>query len=161
MPPRSGRRTTITEDKFYEALSQTDPNLPGELRSFMDQLDTLNVESDFGQSSLVLRWRAGGDAKWNFGTVHTWGKVWTDMIDYQAKQLGRPDLSQRYHERLCAIVPGATIKKYKTTQQVVKSNGSLLEVGDLLGDTGRRQAWFAAIEEFINAVNETRTRAES
>jgi hypothetical protein len=56
-------------------------------------------------------------------------------------------------------VPGATIKKSKTTQQVVKSNGSLLEANDLLAATAR-QAWFAAIEEFINAVNETRARAE-
>jgi hypothetical protein len=159
--PRSGRRTTITEDKFYEALAQVDPNLPEQLRSFMDELEALNIESDFGQSSLVLRWRAGGDAKWNFGTINTSGLLGTDMIDYQAKQFGRPDLSQTYHERLCAIVPGTTIKRSKTTQQVVKANGSLLRASDLLGDEARRRAWFDAIEEFVNVVNKTQAGLEA
>lgn len=58
---------------------QIDPNLPERLRSFMADLEALDVESDFGQSSLVLRWRTGGDVKWNFGTIHTTGKLWTDI----------------------------------------------------------------------------------
>src|SRR6266567_249441 len=155
-PPRPGRRTTITEDKFYESLSRIDAALPGQLRSFMDELETLGIESDFGQSSLVIRWRAGGDAKWNFGTVNASGKLWTDMISGQAKQFGRPDLGERYHTRLCAIVPGATIKKSKVTQQVVKSSGSLLDVQELLNPVERRQAWFAAIEEFIKEITDSK-----
>jgi hypothetical protein len=148
-----GRRTTITEDKFYEALAMANPLLPASLRSFMKELDDeLHVETDFGQSSLVLRWRAGGDAKWNLGSVTTVGKLWTDMVDWQAKQIGRPDLSQRYHERLCSIVPGGRIKKYKSSQQVVTPDG-LPDVYDLLRDIDKRRKWSAAIEEFIDDVN--------
>ena len=158
--PRSGRRTTITEDKFYEALGQIDPNLPERLRSFMADLEALDVESDFGQSSLVLRWRTGGDVKWNFGTIHTTGKLWTDMIGGQAKQFGRPDLGQRYLERLCAIVPGLTIKASKS-QYVVKSNGSWPEINDFLATPERRRSWFSAIDEFIRAATEAKMGADS
>jgi hypothetical protein len=154
--PRSGRRTTITEDKFYEALARVDPEVPERLRSFMAELESLNVESDFGQSSLVLRWRAGGDAKWNFGTINTAGKLWTDMLGIQAKQFGRPDLGQAYLERLSAIVPGLRIKQSKVDQPgyLVKPNGSIPEISGFMATPERMGAWRSAIGEFIEAVSE-------
>jgi hypothetical protein len=161
--PRSGRRTTITEDKFYEAIASVDPKVPERLRSFMAELESLNVESDFGQSSLVLRWRAGGDAKWNFGTINTAGKLWTDMIGGQAKQFGRPDLGQAYVERLSAIVPGLRIKTSKADQPgyLVKANGSLPEVPDLLATPERRVMWRSAIEQFIRSATEANAGGEN
>ncbi len=154
--PRSGRRTTITEDKFYEALAAVDSDLPERLRSFLTALEPLNVESDFGQSSQVLRWRAGGDAKWNFGTINTAGKLWTDMLGGQSKQFGRPDLGQVYLEHLSAIVPGLKIKSTKADQPgyLVKQNGTLPEVVEFLAKPERREMWRSAIEQFIRSVTE-------
>jgi len=146
-----GRRTTISEEKFYEALTQSDPELPAALRRFIERVSDLGIETDFGQSSLVLRWRAIGYDKWNFGSVHTSGRLYTDMIDYQARQFGRPELSHRYQETLCALIPGARIKKSKTTQSVAKASG-LIEVQDLLENEKRQLGWIAAIEEFMDAV---------
>jgi len=62
---------------------------------------------------------------------------------------------------LCAIVPGATIKKSKVTQQVVNSSGSLLDVQELLNPLERRQAWFAAIEEFIKEITDSKLGSDA
>src|SRR5580704_3318231 len=150
--PRTGRRTTITEEKFYEALGDVDSELSKELQRFMEELEALNIEKDFGQSSTVLRWRAGGDAKWNFGYIDTSGKLHTEMIDYQANQIGRSDLSRRYLQHLCSIVPGAIIKKSGTTQAVAKQTG-LIGVRELIATYEKRRAWMDAIEEFMRAVS--------
>jgi hypothetical protein len=147
------RPTTISEEKFYEALTQSDPNLPAAVRSFFERVSDLGIETDFGQAAIVLRWRAIGNPNWNLGFIDTLGRLHTDIIDIQAQRFGHPELSHDYQESLRTLIPGARIHEGRAGQWVVKASG-LIEAQDLLANEEGQRGWIAAIEKFMDAVNE-------
>jgi len=155
-PPGGPRSRTISEEKFYEDLTRTDPKLPAAVQSFFDRVvSDLGIEIDFGQASIVLRWRAV-DVFWNLGFIDTSGELHTEALDIQAKRVGHRKLSDRYQEHLCALIPGAQITK-GPVHRVVKASGQRIEAWDLLADDTRRDGWIAAIVEFMEDVNATDT----
>jgi hypothetical protein len=143
---------TISEEKFYEELTRSDPKLPAAVQSFFEKVvSDLGIEKDFGQASIVLRWRAAGKF-WNLGFIDTSGELHTEALDTQAKGVGHRELSDRYQERLCALIPGAQITR-GLVHRVVKASGQRIEALDLLADDTRRDGWIAAIVAFMEEVN--------
>ena len=82
------KRTTISEEKFYEELGRTYPAAVPRLKEFTAQLKPLGVVTEFGKGSLILRWRPDENRAWNLGSVTIAGKVWTEFLNAQADAVG-------------------------------------------------------------------------
>lgn len=144
------KRTTITEERFYEQLEEACPGVGPRLKKFAARLQDLDVHVEFGTGSLILRWRPNEDVAWNLGSVTTAGKVWTEFLNAQADRAGVLDLSHCYQEHVAASVPGASVKRGATplSWYVVK-NGTYVTAQDLLNHD---EAWLQAIQTFISDV---------
>jgi hypothetical protein len=104
--PAVGQRKTLSEEEFYEKITKRDPELPSRLRSFLDRLEPLGVTPDF-QKTLILRWRAPDGTALNVGYIHTNGEVWTDAVNWNARELGILDITQDYVQELADATHGA------------------------------------------------------
>jgi hypothetical protein len=81
--------------------------------------------------------------------------LWLDQVrrDPELTPLAcHRELSDRYQERLCALIPGAQITR-GLVHRVVKASGQRIEALDLLADDTRRDGWIAAIVAFMEEVN--------
>jgi hypothetical protein len=146
--PRT-RRTTLSDEVFYERLAELDPNLPDRLRSFVTRLEPLGVVGQM-KASLNLRWSATDESEFNLGYVMTNGETWTDAVNWTARQLGLLELSHEYVQRLAEAIGGDT-RRHRTGNWWVVKNGKASKIGDLLA---HEQEWYDAIESFTTRVNE-------
>jgi hypothetical protein len=151
--PKRSRRTTISEEKFFEELGADDPGLPERLRAFLDELEPLGIQPEHGQTSLILRWQPDELHKFNLGTIETNGEVLTRPVNWVADYIGRLDISHRYLERLADLV-GGVVKRTPKRQgwSSTTRSGEPVRLADLLD---RSDGWRAAIEEFIDAATDT------
>jgi hypothetical protein len=149
--PKAARRTTISEEKFFEELGVDDPELPDRLKEFLAAVDPLDIRREFGQSSLILRWQPDETHRFNLGYIYTDGRVWTDATNWVAERIGRLDLSHRYIERVADMVEGAFVRHgSKPTQwHAAMKSGGPVRLPDLLK---KQEQWRAAMEEFIDAA---------
>jgi len=146
-----GKATTITEEKFYEDLARNYPAVTPRLKEFTVKLESLGVATEFGKSSMILRWRPDEKRAWNLGSIVTAGKVWTDMLNWQADSVGLLELSHAYLKRIADAVPGALVKEFaKPTSWYVAKGGTYVTIDELLAHA---DAWFAAIQEFTAAAS--------
>jgi hypothetical protein len=144
------RRTTISEEKFFEELSSSDAQLPERLRAFLDEIEQLGIQPVYGQSSLILRWQPDETHKFNLGNVNTKGEVWTNF-NWRPESIGRLDLSHRYLERLADLVVGGFVDRTRKPANwyAAAKGGGPVRLSDLLD---KPSEWRAAIEEFIEAA---------
>ena len=156
---RPGKRTTISEEQFYEALTaSTNPTVANELRQFTDKLSEIGVVPAFGSSSLNLRWLPESTQKMNFGSIRKTGTVDTDPANWVPGQIGRPDVGEKYQEALAAIVGGIVQKTKNGTGffiRVVRADGAVVSLGELLKN---KDQWFDLIvrtqDQLIKAVRD-------
>lgn len=149
----SGRRTTITQERFFERLEKEFPGVSQNLNAFIDQIAGCNVSAEFGSDSMILRWTPENGRNWNLGTISKHAAVWMDYLGQQANSAGLLDLHKQYIQSLAALVPGASIKKTpKETAWYIAQDGKYITVDALVGDQSRRDGWARAITEFQSAV---------
>lgn len=145
-----GKRTTISEEQFYERLAETDPELPVRLRAFLKRAESLGVFTETGQSSLLLRWRPNDSTKWSLGYIDTKGAYWTANVNWPAEPAGLLNLSQQCLSDLAAIIDGGFVKKFpKPNDWYVATAKGVIGIDDVLK---REQQWRAAVERFMAAV---------
>ena len=65
----SGRRTTITQERYFEQLERNAPGASQSLKRFIDRLAAYNVHPEFGTDCMILRWRPDGTRSWKLGTI--------------------------------------------------------------------------------------------
>lgn len=146
------KRTTISEEKFYEELAANFPTVVPRLKAFTARLEAIGVAIDFGKSSMILRWRADDQRAWNLGTITTYGPVWTELLNGSADAVGRLDLSYAYLDRLAALVPGAHVRQTpKPTGWYVAKGKASITIDELLA---HEDGWLAAIQEFMAAATD-------
>ena len=136
----AGRRTTLSETQFYEALDEIDPALSRDLSAFMETVSELDITPVFGSSSLNLRWFPDGQLKMNFGSIQTTGHVQTSVSNWTLRQIGREDLAHRYQTNLAGIIPGAQVSPSWT----VLKEGKAVPLRDLLDV---QEQWMEVIKE--------------
>jgi len=147
----SAKKTTISEEKFYEELEAGRPGIGSRLRNFVGRLEALSVYVDYGTRSMILRWRPDDEKVWNLASITTTGKVWTEILNAQADQVGLLDLSHKYLEQIAASIPGAFVKQGpKPTSWYVAKAGTYVLIEDLLEFEG---GWYQAIRDFAAAAS--------
>jgi hypothetical protein len=143
------KRTTITEEKLYEALAANYPASVPRMKAFTERLEAIGIAIEFGQGSMILRWQPG-EKRWNFGSITTSGKVWTEMINWPADTPELLDLSHAYLRRLASLVPGAYVKETpKPTAWCVFKGKTYITIDELLA---HEDGWLAAVQEFMAAA---------
>jgi hypothetical protein len=148
-----GRKTSITQEEYFEQLKREFPAIVPEINAFLDELADYHVMPEFGTDSMILRWRPGDGKNWNLGTVTSHGNVWMDYLGMQANSAGVLEPHMAYLTQLAAIVPNAYIKKTKTeTSWNVAYSGKSLTVDLLVAPEDRRKKWVQAIADFQSAV---------
>ena len=110
-PAGNGRRTTITQELYFEQLEKEFPGISQRLNAFLDDLATYNVSAEFGTESMILRWRPEDGRSWNFATISTRGQVFTDNLFSQANNAGLMEIRKQYFKELADLVPGAVVRK--------------------------------------------------
>ena len=145
------KRTTISEEKFYEELAANSPTVVPRLKAFIERLEPIGIATDFGQSSMALRWRPE-EERWNLGSIMTSGKVWTDVVNWKADTVGLLNLSHAYLNRLASLVPGAHVKENpKPSAWCVVKGGTYVSVDELLA---HEDGWLAAMQGLIAAATD-------
>lgn len=148
-----GRRTTITQELYFERLEKEFPGISQRLNAFLDDLATYNVSAEFGTESMILRWRPDNGRDWNLGTISKHGVVWMDYLGQQANSAGLPELHKQYLTKLAELVPGAYIRKTpKETAWFVAQDKKIITADALVADEARRNGWVRAIADFQSAV---------
>lgn len=159
---RAGKRTTISEEIFYEELaSNTGQQAANELKQFMERLSEIEITPSFGSSSLNLRSFPDGTKKMNFGSIRKNGTVDTDPANWATGQMNRPDIGERYQEAL-KIITGGEVKATKNgsgfTIRVVRGDGAIITLGDLLKV---KDQWFDLIVRTQDELNKAVREFES
>ena len=138
-----GRRTSITEERFFEGLAEFDPTAPERLRKFLDRLANLGVMYEFGVGSLILKWTDSRGDKFQLGRIYHEGNVWLDGRRLTSVRL---DLAHDYLERLAARLQGTLRRSAHPTGWYVTTDGAspptidqMLEISD---------GWLEAIEHY-------------
>jgi hypothetical protein len=152
----SAKRTTITQEGYFEQLEKNIPGVSTKLNALIDDLAGYNVSPEFGTISMTLRWRSDDTGSWNLGSITTSGQVWMDYLGQQAKNAGLLEVSEQYLENLARLVPDAYVKKTaKETGWYVAWGGKTIQVDALLADGARKEGWVRAISEFQAAVTKS------
>jgi glycine/D-amino acid oxidase-like deaminating enzyme len=132
------KRTTISSEKFYEALSEAIPESVSALKAFTARLEPLGIEIDFGKESMILRGRTEANGAWNLAMITKRGRIWTDQIGSQANAVGLIDQAHTYLRELAAAVPGARVK-----------------------ETPSRTAWYVAMPDGYPTIDQLLPHADS
>jgi hypothetical protein len=141
----SGRRTTITQEQYFERLEKGFPGISQNLNAFLDSIPPYNVSPEFGAETMI----PDNGKSWNLGTIAKHAEVWMDYLGQQAKSAGLPDLHKQYINRLADLVPGAYIyKTRKETAWNIARDGRSITADALVADQARRDGWARAIREF-------------
>jgi hypothetical protein len=152
----SGRRTTITQEHYFEQIEKEFPGISQRLNAFLDDLATYNVSAEFGTESMILRWRPDNGKDWNLGTISKHGSVWLDLMGGRANSEGLLELHQQFLQKLVDLVPGAYIRRTpkKTAWYVAQDGKHYITAKALLADDARKDGWVRAIADFQSAVKE-------
>jgi hypothetical protein len=152
----TGRRTSISEEQFFEQLSAYSPNAAEELKSFVDDLASLNVTPAYGSSSLNLRWFPAEDLKMNFGSIYKTGVVDTGPSNWVPDRMGKISIGHNYQKRLSEIIPGAYVREHeKPSCWEVHKNNRRIQLNDLLEEKDRWKHVIAETQDEILAALST------
>lgn len=148
-----GKKTTITQERYFEQLEKEFPGISAKLNAFLDIVATHNVFPEFGTESMMLKWSPDNGKNWNLGTIMKHGVVTMYFLGAQANSEGLLDFHKQYLTKLANLIPGAYVKKNpKETAWDVAKDGRYIGVDALVADENRREGWARAIAEFQAAV---------
>ena len=154
-----GRRTTITEEEFYEQLKRG-PYGGSEAAAFAQELIR-----ELGDTQITIDWRRGGPAlkyiseagkPFSFGALQRSGEVW---LDWLADQCRRAEIASkiavRYFQGVNALVPGSALVR-KAERGVVGVNcpahkGKHVHIPDLIP---QREAWLRLMVQTVAQIRE-------
>lgn len=146
LPPSSapkGRSFGISEDEFFDALSQRDASLPSSLKSFLAKADALGVYADV-QGGMNLKHEVPQGRPLNLGTIRKDGYVDTGPSTWW----DRAAIGQTYNDRLAALIGGYVQPAKSGTESAVRtSKKSTPKLSDFLPQ--HEEGWLTAIEAYL------------
>lgn len=146
------RRTTISEQAFYESLA-TDAATARALRLFLDKArssdSALQVEA--GKGSLMLKFSTT-DKEFNLGTFKQNGIFRNYGIAKTSEEIGHPEIGESYLEQLASLFEGGYVEKPagKPFRWTVKKAGNqYVTIAECLAFQDR---WLEMIRETIDKL---------
>ncbi len=144
-----GRRTTITEQYFYEALVQIDPDLSAQVQAFLAKTGELGLIVDPTAAYLMIK---TPDRQFNFGGFSPAGHMRNYGIAWKTEELGLGPIGEQYLDQLAALLPDASVNKDpgKFDWTVEKLDGSYVPIADCMTVQAE---WLALIEQTLARIN--------
>jgi hypothetical protein len=147
---RSGTRTKISEQAFYEKLAEVDARTSQELRAFLDRAKKMNLVVESGQNSLMLKF-ISDDIELNFGIFRTNGEFWNKRIARLTERIGHPEIGETYLTRLASLfIKGYVYRapnKFRWT--VKKGDNESVTISDCLAVQDK---WLDIIQDTIDEL---------
>lgn len=149
---KPSRRSSISSEEFFEAMSERSPETPAKLRQFLDEVAAIGVRPEY-LGSLNLKWDQPEGSPVNLGYIRPrGGEVWTDASYWKVDG----ELAEDYNVRLAELFGGEVrtgrMKKDGTSERwVTRSDGTPVRIEDILD---RLSDWIPIIETFQDAVRE-------
>ena len=145
----AGRRTTITEQYFYEALAQLDPDLSAQVQAFLVKTGELGLVVDPTAAYLMIK---TPDRQFNFGGFSPAGHMRNYGIAQKTEELGLGSVGEQYLDQLAALLPDASVNKGpgKFDWTVEKLDGSYVPIADCMAVQAE---WLALIEQTLARIN--------
>jgi hypothetical protein len=155
---RSGTRTKISEQAFYEKLAEIDPTVAQQLRTFLDRAKNTGLVVEPGQNSLMLKYIAD-EIELNFGIFRTNGEFWNKRIARFTENIGHPEIGETYLNRLASLFKGGYVykapNKFRWTVKI--GNNESLTIQDVLKVQDK---WLEIIQDTIDQLHEAQKRDE-
>jgi len=151
--PQKQPSSSISEDKFFEALAKNDPKTAAALRLFLDRAADLGVFAVPAAKSLVLRWTGPADASFALGGVKLDGRLMTYSVNWTPDSVGRVDLAHEYLEGLARIGGGKVRQTPTPANWYVRSAESLTELA-ALNVLERADDWLSLISAYTDKLRE-------
>lgn len=150
-----GRRSTISEEQFFEALSSVQKDCSNTLMALLNQLAPHDIFPVYGSSSLNLRWLPEDNLKMNFGSIYKNGVVDTSTANWVPEKIGKVSIGHKYQNQLAALIPGATVRKHDNPSHwEVHKNGKRIVLSDLFTISDEWIKIITAIQtEILHSLN--------
>ncbi len=152
---KPSRRSTISSEQFFEAMSGRSPNTPEKLKQFLDEVARIDVRVEY-LASLNLKWDPPEGKPVNMGYIRPSGEIWTEASYWRVDE----DLAQDYNVRLAQLF-GGKVRRGRPKKDgwsdrwVARNDGTPFRIEDV---ANQLSGWRGVIEEFQSAV---RARAQS
>ena len=142
-----GRKKTVTEQEFLEALEEVDAKAASALPMFFEECEEAGLVITRTGASMIIHWFDDEGTKFNFGTISQDGALNTNYICYSAAMAGDISIGEDYLEGVAEILENGAIRKQGRpwTWRVVR-NDHLPPLSDLLEV---KDQWLALITKTI------------
>lgn len=140
------RAMSISEDEFFEVLTQKLPEASALLRAFLSQAESLGVYPDF-QRSLNLKHPSADRNPLNLASIYKEGFVETGPSSW----FGREVAADTYNQSLATAIEGRVVQTGDGSFKVKRADGRTPRITELLPD--HQQTWLAAMAEYIKACS--------
>lgn len=146
----SGRRTNISEEQFYDEITDSSSKqLAEELKAFVDRLSVIDIVPGYGASSLNLRWSPDGNLKFNFCSISKTMTIDTSVFNWTLDSLGKISIGHEYQQKLASIIPNAYVREHENRAHYeVRKYNKRIEISDLLTQKDR----------FVDIIKETQQK---
>jgi hypothetical protein len=147
---KSGARTKISEQAFYEKLAEVDVETSQGLRTFLDRAKKTNLIVDPGQNSLMLKYISDG-IELNLGIFRTNGEFWNKRIAHLTERVGHPEIGETYLTRLASLFSNGYVYRARNKWRwtVKKGDNENLTIRDCLAV---QDEWLAVIQDTIDQL---------
>lgn len=144
-----GKKSFLSEARFFEALENAEPGLSAPLRGFFRKAAEHGIRSEF-QKSLVLRFFTASGHKSSAGYIRQDGRAVVNHGLYFAAKLGNRSAGSRYLNAVAEIIGGRVKdREGEKDQGVVGPDGFNPLLRDLLDQEDK---WLAAIAELVREL---------
>lgn len=157
-----GGRTNITEKEFLESLAtHAGPAAADFARWILSEAPNHGLEIAWKAAGPLLLYREPeSGATFNLGQLHRLGQLRIDRLFGKCRKLGLPpEICRAYLDEVAAFIPGASRRFVKTKpgdgyEQVAMSDAPSKGQPPIASFTDQGPAWFAAIEQFKQTIDE-------
>ena len=139
---KPSRRSTISSEQFFEAMTERSPTVSEKLKQFLDEVAAINVRAEY-LASLNLKWDQPEGKPVNLGYITPHGEVWTEASYWQVDH----NLAQDYNERLAELFGGQVVAGKQS--RVARRDGTPFRIEDV---ADRLSDWRHVIETFQSAI---------
>lgn len=142
--PRSGRRTSLTEEGFFEALTVDEPT-KALLKDFLTACEGIGLETE-----ITARLHVKLAGSYNFGAFSREGTFRNYSIVAKLRNEGRREIGVRYLTELAELIPGAFLDKHANDfLWTVRAREGELTAATVLSVA---KPWLALIERTKQAI---------
>jgi hypothetical protein len=150
-----GKRTNLTEQEFYQAIKEIDPESANQLPQFFNDCSSIGLRISSRPASMVLNWESENGFLFNFGTILKDGKVDHYYFAGKAEEMGRLDIGEEYLDKISSLFSdGRVVKLGKSWLWRVKNNGQAIKVNEMLKV---KDQWLEIISKMMEKINHAST----